>query len=75
MVNFPTPIGGSITDDDIGMKDPSSLMDRYLTSTPAPSTIFLALHALLLPAIAWNYFKRHQWNIATLGSTVFAVKR
>ncbi len=75
MVNFPTPIGGNITDDDIGRKDPSSSMDRYLTCVPVPCAIFLALHVLLLPAIAWNYLKRHQWNVATFGSTLFAVER
>ena len=60
MVNFPTPIGGNITDDDIGREDPSSSMDRYLTCVPVHSAIFLALQALL-PVIAWNYLKRHQW--------------
>jgi len=58
MVNFPTPIGGNITDDDI-----------------VPCAVFLGLHALLLPAIAWNYLKRQQWNVAIIGSTIFAVER
>lgn len=42
---------------------------------PVPSAVFLALHALLLPAIAWNYFKRHQWNTLIVGSTIYAVDR
>jgi len=46
-----------------------------LMCVPVPSAVFLALHALLLLAIAWNYFKRHQWNTVVIGSTLYAVER
>ena len=74
MVTFPTPIGGNITDDDIGRKA-CFIEVSPLTCVPVPCAIFVALHALLLPAIAWNYFKRHQWNTAVIGSTIYAIER
>ena len=61
IVDFPTPIGGNITDDNIGRKF-QSISSRFpsLLRVPVPSGVFLALHVLALPAIGWNYFKRHQ---------------
>ena len=73
MVHFPPPVG-NITDDDLSRKD--RLIEVSLPHMRSSTLSHLFGRSRSPPsAIAWNYFKRHQWDTVIIGSTIYAVER